>query len=125
MFVCFSVQPLPAAQGGLLVGDRRVDLPSFVVVHPRVEPPSAKCSYYHLRLFFFSYPFIYLFPIYLSTYISIYLSIWRLSCKPPRNYAQWQQKLQLQNRISPRRQTIDFEALFKRSLKRKITSAEN
>ena len=73
MFVCFSVQPLPAAQGGLLVGDRRVDLPSFVVVHPRVEPPSAKCSYYHLRLFFFSYPFIYFFPIYLSTYLSIYL----------------------------------------------------
>ena len=77
MFVCFSVQPLPAAQGGLLVGDRRVDLPSFVVVHPRVEPPSAQCSYYHLRLYFFSYPFIYLFPIYLSTCLSsIYLSIY-------------------------------------------------
>ena len=40
---------------------------------------------------------------------------------------QWRRKLQLQNRIrisTPKRQKDDFEALFKRTLKRKITSAK-
>ena len=38
---------------------------------------------------------------------------------------QWRRKLQLQNRIStPKRQKDDFEALFKRNLKRKISSAK-
>ena len=38
---------------------------------------------------------------------------------------QWRRKLQLQNRIStPKRQKDDFEALFKRNFKRKITSAK-
>ena len=38
---------------------------------------------------------------------------------------QWRRKLQLQNRIStPKRQKDDFEALFQRNCKRKITSAK-
>jgi hypothetical protein len=66
-----------------LVGDRRVDLLSFMVVDPRVEPPSAKCSYYiyvsislAIHLFIFDSP-VYLCP-YLNTYLSnyIYLSIY-------------------------------------------------
>ena len=67
----------------LLVGDRRVDLPSFVVVEPRAKPPSAKCSYYHPRIYFLSHPSVFIpclfeslftyIHIYLSTYLPIYL----------------------------------------------------
>ena len=47
----------------------------------------------------------------------------RLSCKTQYNYVQWRRKLQLQNQIStPKRQKDDFEALFKRNFKRKITT---
>ena len=41
------------------------------------------------------------------------------------NYAQRRRKLQLQNQIStPKRRKDDFEALFKKNFKRKITSAK-
>ena len=49
-----------------------------------------------------------------------------LSCKTQKNYAQRRRKLQLQNRISTsKRKKDDFEALFKRTFKRKIASAKN
>ena len=49
----------------------------------------------------------------------------RLSCKTQKNYPQRLHKLQLQNRIStPKRKNDDFEALFKRNLKRKIITTK-
>ena len=49
----------------------------------------------------------------------------RLSCKTQKNYAQLGRKLQVQNRIStPERKKCDFEGLFKRIFRRKITSAK-
>ena len=49
----------------------------------------------------------------------------RLSWKTQKNYVQQRLQLQLQNRSStPQRKKDDFEALFKRTFKRKITSAK-
>jgi len=45
-----------------------------------------------------------------------------LSCKTQQNYAQWCRKLQLS---TPKQKKDDFEALFKRIFKRKITSASS
>ena len=49
----------------------------------------------------------------------------RLSCKTQKNYAQRCRKLELQNRIStPKQRKDNFEAIFQRIFKRKITSAK-
>ena len=54
------------------------------------------------------------------------LDLQRLSCKTHKNYSQRRRQLQLQNRIlTPKRRKDDFEALFKRTFKKEITSAKN
>ena len=60
-----------------------------------------------------------------SQYDAISCDIEKLNCKTHENYAHRCEKLQLQNRLSaPKPKNHDFEALFKRTFKRKITSAK-